>query len=93
MILQGADTLVLGCTHYPFLYATIKKIYGDQLQLIDTSQAIVRQLCRLIDTSASTGSRKVDLYSTQNGQGLLNLAKKLLGQSFLQGAQAHTIDI
>lgn len=93
MILQGADTLVLGCTHYPFLYATIKKIYGDQLQLIDTSQAIVRQLCRLIDTSASTGSRKVDLYSTQNGQGLLNLAKKLLGQSFLQGAQAHTVDI
>jgi len=93
MILQGVDTLVLGCTHYPFLYATIKRIFGDQLQIIDTSQAIVRQLCRLIDSSASPHPKQVDLYSTLNGQGLLNLAQKLLGPSFLQGAQAHTLAI
>ena len=46
MLDAGADTLVLGCTHYPFLDAAIRDIVGDRLMLIDTSVAIARQLER-----------------------------------------------
>ncbi|REG57419.1 glutamate racemase [Paraburkholderia sp. BL6669N2] len=49
MLDAGADTLVLGCTHYPFLDAAIRDIVGDRLMLIDTSVAIARQLERVLD--------------------------------------------
>lgn len=41
---QGADTLVLGCTHYLFLSDVIRRIVGAEMHLIDTSSAIARQL-------------------------------------------------
>ena len=41
---EGADTLVLGCTHYPFLMDTIKKISGPSIQVIDTAPAVARHL-------------------------------------------------
>jgi glutamate racemase len=42
----GADTLVLGCTHYPFLVDTIRKVAGDQIGIIDTGGAVARELKR-----------------------------------------------
>lgn len=41
---RGADTLVLGCTHYPFLLPTISRLVGPQVRVIDTAPAIARQL-------------------------------------------------
>jgi glutamate racemase len=49
MLDANADTLVLGCTHYPFLDKAIRSIAGDRLALIDTSVAIARQLERQLD--------------------------------------------
>ncbi len=46
---SGADTLVLGCTHYPFLRKAIRKLLGDSINLIDTSDAVVRQLKRKLE--------------------------------------------
>jgi len=41
---EGADTIVLGCTHYPFLMETIKKIAGDNVEVIDPAGAVARHL-------------------------------------------------
>ncbi len=41
---EGVDTLVLGCTHYPFLSQHIVKISGTKAQLIDTGEAVAKQL-------------------------------------------------
>ncbi|OFA06362.1 glutamate racemase [Duganella sp. HH101] len=50
---QGADTLVLGCTHYPFVQTGIERVlraHGRQdVTLIDTGDAVARQLGRLLD--------------------------------------------
>ena len=46
----GADTLVLGCTHYPFLSKAIRKLLGESITLIDTSEAVVRQLKRQLES-------------------------------------------
>lgn len=44
----GADTLVLGCTHYPLLTPQIQAIAGENVQLINTAPAVARQLkCQL----------------------------------------------
>lgn len=37
---QGADTLVLGCTHYPFLRKAIEDFTGDTILVIDTGEAV-----------------------------------------------------
>jgi glutamate racemase len=52
MLAEGADTLVLGCTHYPFIDGAIRRIAGEQLAIIDTSVAIARQLVRLLSDRA-----------------------------------------
>lgn len=52
---QGADTLVLGCTHYPFVQAGIEQVlraHGHPgVTLIDTGDAVARQLVRLLDAA------------------------------------------
>lgn len=48
---QGADTLVLGCTHYPFLSPVIQKIAGETMAVIDPSAAIARELQRRLTAS------------------------------------------
>ena len=42
----GADTLVLGCTHYPMVRPLIEKIAGNGVVVIDTAPAIARELER-----------------------------------------------
>ena len=43
---QGVDTLVLGCTHYPFLTPLIQQVAGSSVTIIDPSPAIARELRR-----------------------------------------------
>ena len=45
---QGADFLVLGCTHYPFLKPAIQHIFGQKLTLIDSGLAVARQTARIL---------------------------------------------
>ncbi len=40
----GIDTLVLGCTHYPLLKNSIKKVMGDKVRLIDSAEETARQV-------------------------------------------------
>ncbi len=54
---QGVDTLVLGCTHYPFLAPLIQEIAGSSVAIIDPSAAIARELRRRL-TSAELLSIK-----------------------------------
>ena len=44
----GADTIVLGCTHYPFLSTQIAHIAGPHVRLMESSEAIARQLGRVL---------------------------------------------
>ena len=46
---EGADIIVLGCTHYPFLKGTIQKLAGPGVRVIDPAPAVVRQLLRVMD--------------------------------------------
>ena len=40
----GADRIVLGCTHYPFLAGVIQKIAGPDVKVIDPAPAVARHL-------------------------------------------------
>jgi glutamate racemase len=53
LLAQGADTLVLGCTHYPFLRGTIQRVAGEGVTLIDPADAVARELARRLADSGS----------------------------------------
>jgi glutamate racemase len=57
LLARGADTIILGCTHYPFLRALISEIAGAQVTLIDTGEAVARQLCRRLAAELPTRER------------------------------------
>ena len=48
MLEHGIDTVVLGCTHYPFVIPLIKEIVGTEVRVIDPAPAIARQTCRVL---------------------------------------------
>lgn len=45
---QGIDTLVLGCTHYPFLRTAIAEVMGAGVEIIDSGEAVARQVERVL---------------------------------------------
>jgi glutamate racemase len=57
MLERGIDTVVLGCTHYPFVIPLIQEIVGPDVRVIDPAPAVARQTERLLDSTEprSTG--------------------------------------
>lgn len=50
LLAAGADTIILGCTHYPFLAPLIREVAGEDIILIDTGAAVARELKRRVET-------------------------------------------
>jgi glutamate racemase len=48
MLDAGVDTIVLGCTHYPFVLPTIRAIAGPEVTIIDPAPAVARQTKRVL---------------------------------------------
>ncbi len=62
---EGADRIVLGCTHYPFLRPVIEAVAGPEVQVIDPAPAVARQTVRMLEANAiplGDGPFSVDLY-------------------------------
>lgn len=51
MLAQGADALVLGCTHFPFLRPALESILQGRMLLIDSGEAVARQTVRVLETA------------------------------------------
>jgi len=49
MLQAGIDTVVLGCTHYPFVIPLIQSIAGDQVRVINPAEAVARQTGRVLE--------------------------------------------
>ena len=50
---KGVDTVVLGCTHYPFVIGQIQAALGNEVQLINTADAVARQAVRRLGASTT----------------------------------------
>lgn len=77
----GADTLVLGCTHFPFLYSLMERILGPAVKIVDPSKelayevALVLEKCRL-----ATGAGHSDrFFTTGDPRDFLEKAQLFLG--------------
>lgn len=50
MLERGIDTVVLGCTHYPFVIPLIEEIAGENVRVIDPAPAVAKQAQRLLES-------------------------------------------
>ena len=53
---QRVDTLVLGCTHYPFLNDLLQRVAGEGVLLLDPAEAVARELARRLTASTPAHS-------------------------------------
>lgn len=73
---QGADQLVLGCTHFTFLSPLIQKMIGAGVTIVDPSPAVARQVQYVTDGQRNDQGGVVTLYSTaQTNQSLAVLSQ------------------
>lgn len=54
---DAIDTLVLGCTHYPFAASVMRDLLGPDVQLVETGEPVARQTQRLLATASLLARR------------------------------------
>jgi glutamate racemase len=85
MLERGIDTVVLGCTHYPFVIPLIELIVGEHVRVIDPAPAVAKQAKRLLAAEGMknpTGKRAGIHFYTSGSMDLLTaLLPKLMGES------------
>lgn len=64
LVEAGADTIVLGCTHYPLIRETIRRQLESGISIIDTGQAVAQQLGRVLENH-SLGNQSSEPGQTQ----------------------------
>jgi glutamate racemase len=73
MINQGADYIVLGCTHYPFLQKSIEKITKGSVHIINPAPAIARRVKSIISgrDKSYSGVGKTTFYTTGSDETIM----------------------
>ena len=91
LVEQGADTLVLGCTHYPFLRPIIQELAGSTVSLVDPAVAVARELRRRLEASGllrSDGHVGTERFWTS---GPLPKARAVIEQLWRHGADVSPL--
>ncbi len=79
------DTLVLGCTHYPFVEAQLRELLGPQVHFVATGEPVARQTRHLLQTAGNAapartkaGGGRILLYCTGSPAALQAAARRWL---------------
>ena len=67
MVEAGADHIVLGCTHYPFLTSQIESIVPSSVEIVNPAPAVARQAQRVyrkLEVENSDGIKKCKFFTT-----------------------------
>jgi len=84
MLEKNIDTVVLGCTHYPFVIPLIEEIVGKNVRVIDPAPAVARQVERLLEAKGlrnrAGGDGQVSFYTSGQAAAFESMLSKLLGE-------------
>jgi glutamate racemase len=85
MLEAGVDTLVMGCTHYPFVIPEIEKIARGRARVIDPAPAIARQIRRVLEQrellNQATQTGKMTFYNSADPARFAKRIQQLIGVS------------
>lgn len=83
LLARGADTIILGCTHYPFLASLIADVVGNDIALVDTGAAVARQLQRRIQcelTERLSGEASDEFFTSGDAANATRIMSLLWGE-------------
>ena len=86
MLEKNIDTVVLGCTHYPFVIPLIEQIVGENVRVIDPAPSVAKQAKRLLEATG-TGCQSqghpssVRFFTSGNPSEVKSLLPVLLGEA------------
>jgi len=87
MLNRGIDTVVLGCTHYPFVIPSIEQIVGESVRVIDPAPAVAKQAKRLLDANGMKNPKgeqaQVRFYTSGDTNSFASMLPVLLGETGL----------
>lgn len=84
---SGADTVILGCTHYPILKDLIAQILGPRVTLVDSAETLAQAAKIFLEEkrlAATAGKGTLKLYASDDPQKFARSAHKLLGEKIAQ---------
>ena len=76
----GADTIVLGCTHYPFLLPVMEKVAGGKVRFIDPAPAVANRVINLLVGAESHEYFSLELDSSGSKETLERMAAEIISQ-------------
>ena len=83
MLEKNIDTVVLGCTHYPFVIPLIEQIVGDKVRVIDPAPSVARQVKRLLEAGGMKSQARelgsVRFFTSGNTRSMESILPLLLG--------------
>jgi glutamate racemase len=101
MLAEGIDSLVLGCTHYPFLRPAIERVVGPAVAVIDPAPAVARQTGRVLAGQGGLreqGNGQVTYFTSGDPAAfaamvrrLVNIAGTVQGVRWLQESQQFVL--
>ena len=83
LLAAGIDTLLLGCTHYPLLVPTLRRVVGDAIRLVDSAEAMAEVVATGLERGgllAPAGGPLVHVCVTDAGERFAGLARRILGR-------------
>src|SRR5215208_1154335 len=85
MLEKNIDTVVLGCTHYPFVIPLMQQIVGESVRVIDPAPAVAKQTGRLLESRGARNKAGVRgnlrIYTSGDSEVLKFLLPALLGEN------------
>lgn len=91
---EGIDTLVLGCTHYPFLAPVIEEFVGTDVILVDPAEETVTELADILTSQhlQNSGPRQYcNFYVSGKPENFLQLGRTLIG-NVIEMVNKHSLD-
>lgn len=84
LLVEGIDTLILGCTHYPFLKTQIEEITGDKVKTVDPAKGTVKKAKEILEQkdlrNNSSSGHSIQFLVTGTTSSIINLGGKFLGR-------------
>lgn len=84
MLDKGIDTVVLGCTHYPFVIPLIERIVAENVRVIDPAPAVAKQVERMLEAHGIKNqdgeSPPIQFFTSGDAKVLSSYLQKLLGE-------------
>lgn len=84
MLEKNIDTVVLGCTHYPFVIPLIEKIVRENVRVIDPAPAVAKQVERLLEAkglrNSSNENAEVVFFTSGDVKSTENVVSKLISE-------------